>query len=379
MYNGRLRWVVQSFLALDLTEFAAQCHSRGVSQPEIRCARLTAPHNLELVVCPQPELADWQVRVRVDLVGVCGTDRALVAGTLPAALPLTPGHEFVGTVVEVGSDAHRAWLGRRVCADINNTCVSRGSTTPCRACRIGHPHHCMRRDVTGIVEAAGAFAETLAVPAANLFAVPETVDDRRAVFCEPLAAAIQAFEQVPVGPGDVVAVLGCGRLGSLIAAVAHRRGAQVIAIGRNSGRLAVCQQLGVGDVLHTTVFAGDTGYARAKIDELTEGFGADVVVEATGSAEGLAAAQQLVRPRGAIVLKTTCGLPPEGFDLTRAVVDEVRLVGSRCGPFAAAMTLLAGGDLAVENMIEATYGLADVAEAVARAGEVMKVVVDPQA
>lgn len=352
--------------------------------PEIRCALLTATDTIEIVRRSPIPLEAWQVRVGVELVGVCGTDRALVQGTLPAPLPLVPGHEFVGTVVEVKHAAHRHWLGRRVCADINNTCRSRGDNSVCRACRLDMPHHCQRRNVTGIIEAPGAFAESVVVPAANLFAVPDSVDNRRAVFCEPLAAAIQAFVDAPVGPGDVVAVLGSGRLGSLIAAVAHRRGATVLTIGRNSARLRHCQRLGVGEVLHTTVTAtsssatGEPGIARARIDELTEGLGADVVVEATGDPHGLAAAQSLVRPRGTIVLKTTCGLPPEGFDVTRAVVDEVRLVGSRCGPFAEALQLLAHGDLAVEQLIEQTFGLADVSRAIAAAGRLMKVVVDPR-
>jgi len=315
----------------------------------------------------------------VDLVGVCGTDRALVTGTLKAPLPLVPGHEFVGTVVEVAGAQHEAWLGRRVCADINNTCVSRASTAPCRACRIGLVHHCQQRNVTGIIAAAGAFAEFVVVPVANLFGVPERVHDRRAVFCEPLAAALQTFEQVPVGPGDVVAVLGPGRLGCLIAAIAQRAGAQVLAIGRNPATLRACTELGVGAVAQAELSKEGNPAVRAQIDRLTEGLGADVVVEATGHPEGLAAAQTLVRPRGTIVLKTTCGLPPEGFDVTRAVVDEVLLVGSRCGPFAAAMALLEGETLAVERLIEASYGLAEVGAAIARAGEVMKVVVDPQA
>ncbi|MGB1014327.1 MAG: alcohol dehydrogenase catalytic domain-containing protein [Nannocystaceae bacterium] len=347
-----------------------------------RCALLTAPHTLRVVTRPQESLEPWQARVRVDLVGVCGTDRALVAGTLPAPLPLVPGHEFVGTVVEVARTEHEAWLGKRVCADINNTCVSRGSTSPCRACRacrIGLVHHCQRRNVTGIFAAAGAFAEFVSVPVANLFEVPEEIDDRRAVFCEPLAAALQTFVQVPVGPGDVVAVLGPGRLGCLIAAVAHRQGAQVLAVGRNRTKLRACAQLGVGEVVEAEVSKAGNPAVRDHIDRLSEGLGADVVVEATGHPEGLAAAQTMVRPRGTIVLKTTCGLPPEGFDVTRAVVDEVSLVGSRCGPFAAAMTQLADPSLGVERLIEASYGLAEVSTAIARAREVMKVVVNPQA
>jgi threonine dehydrogenase-like Zn-dependent dehydrogenase len=326
-----------------------------------RAAVLSVPDHLSVEARPSVALASWQVRLRVDLAGVCGTDLALLHGHLPTPLPLVPGHEFVGTVVEIASSEDEHWLGQRVCADINNTCLSRREETPCRACRLGLSHHCQRRDVTGIITAPGAFAEEVIVPAANLFAVPDGVPDERAVFTEPLAAAIQAFEQVPVGEGDVVAVLGTGRLGSLIAAVAQRRGAATLA------------SLGIGRPMCMT-----DENPRAVIDELTEGLGADVVVEVTGTPEGLAQALDLVRPRGTVILKTTCGLPAGGFDETRVVVDEVTLVGSRCGPFNKALALLADGGLPVEKLIAETHPLDSIARALERATQVLKVTVRPR-
>ncbi|MCA9716490.1 MAG: alcohol dehydrogenase catalytic domain-containing protein, partial [Myxococcales bacterium] len=240
-------------------------------------AVLRGPGELTLERRPRAPLRPWEVRIRVGLVGVCGTDRALLSGALATRYPLVPGHEFVGEVIEVGDPRDAAWLGRRVCADINNTCLSRRRAAPCRACRLALPHHCQRRDVTGIHEAAGAFAEELVAPAANLFAVPDSVSDLRAMFCEPLAAALAAFERAPVGPGDVVVVLGAGRLGALIAAVARRRGADVLAVGRSPRKLARCLALDCGELVRVDDPALSL---RARVDARTEGLGADVVVEA---------------------------------------------------------------------------------------------------
>jgi threonine dehydrogenase-like Zn-dependent dehydrogenase len=335
-------------------------------------ATLTAPRTIAVEERPSPALAPWQARVRVDLAGVCGTDLALWSGDLPTALPLVLGHEFVGTVVEVGDERDKPWLGRRVCADINFTCLSRREAAPCRACRLGHPHHCQRRTTMGIIEAPGGFAREMVMPAENLFALPESVGDSQAVFVEPLAAAIQAFEQVPVGEGDVVAILGLGRLGALVAAVAQRRGATVLAVGRGQAKSDRAARLGIGEVL--SILRDDV---RGRVRDRTEDLGADVVVEATGAPEGLAQALELVRPRGTVILKTTCGIPASGFDETRVVVDEITLVGSRCGPFGPAIELLARGDLPVETLIEETFPLVEIEQALTRAREAFKVAVRP--
>jgi threonine dehydrogenase-like Zn-dependent dehydrogenase len=335
-------------------------------------ATLTAPRAIAVVEHPSPALAPWEVRICVDLAGVCGTDLALWSGDLPASLPLVLGHEFVGTVVEAGCQRDDHWIGRRVCADINFTCLSRREAKPCRACRLGHPHHCQRRTTMGITDAPGAFAREIVVPAENLFALPDAVGDSQAVFVEPLAAAIQAFEQVPVGEGDVVAVLGLGRLGALVAAVARRRGATVLAVGRGQTKINRAARLGVGETL--SVRQDDV---RDRVMDRTENLGADVVVEATGAPNGLTQALDLVRPRGTVILKTTCGIPATGFDETRVVVDEITLVGSRCGPFGRAIELLARGDLPVETLIEETHPLVEIEQALARAREVFKVAVSP--
>lgn len=334
-----------------------------------RAAVLSHPGVLTVAMHPSRALAPHEVRLRVRMAGVCGTDLALLRGTLPSPLPLTPGHEFTGEVIEVASDRDAPWLGRRVCADINNTCLSRREASPCRACHRGHPHHCQRRTVTGIIAAPGAFAGELIVPAENLFAVPDSVTDERAVFAEPLAAAVEAFEQVPIGPGDVVAVLGLGRLGALVAAVAQRRGARVLGVGRREERLRRVRTLGI----ETAVAQGRA--VRETIDAWTDGLGADVAVEATGTPDGLPQALTLVRPRGTVILKTTCGLPAAGLDATRIAVDEISLVGSRCGPIGQALDLLATGDLPVERLIEEVFTLGDISRALARAEEAFKVLV----
>lgn len=333
-----------------------------------RAAVLTAPGTIQLVEQPSRPLRPWEARLRVDLAGVCGTDLALFAGDLPSPLPLVPGHEFVGTVFEVGDPRDRTWVGRRACADINITCLARREAAPCRACRRGMPHHCQRRAVTGIAAAPGAFAEEITVPVENLAEVPRGVSDERAVFAEPLAAAIEAFEQVPVDADDVAVVLGLGRLGSLCAAVAQRRGATVLAVARSEERLARVAPLGVGRLINSRSVD-----VRAEVDALTEGLGADVVVEATGTHLAMAEALRLVRPRGTVILKTTCGIPSTGFDQTKVVVDEVTLVGSRCGPLDKALALLAAGELPVEILLDEVHPLGAIERALQRAGEVFKV------
>lgn len=279
---------------------------------------------------PPPAPAAGEALVRVSLAGICGTDLELVKGYYP--FTGVPGHEFVG-VVESAPDGP-GWLGRRVVGEINAACGA------CAACRAGRRAHCAKRTVLGLRGRDGAFAETLTLPLSNLHVVPQGMPDEVAVFTEPSAAALRVVEQVPIGPGDGVVVLGGGRLGCLVAQALHATGAQVTLATRRPGRAAWLAARGLALVATGALPAGQ----------------ADAVVDCTGSPDGLPLALRAVRPLGTVVLKSTYhGLAP--VNLSALVVDEVRLVGSRCGPFAPALSALAGGTIATAPLLEARYPL----------------------
>jgi threonine dehydrogenase-like Zn-dependent dehydrogenase len=265
-----------------------------------------------------------------------------------------PGHEFVGTVV-AGSSALN---GRRVVAEIN--CVCR----ECDMCRAAMPTHCRRRTVVGILNRNGAFAELLSVPAANCHAVPDEIADQQAVFVEPLAAAVQVVKLHPVRHDTHVAVLGTGRLGLLVAQVLARHKCSLEVIGRNERSLAICTKLGLPAV---------------PIEQVVPEAAHDLVVECTGAPAGLRLAMQLVRPRGTIVLKSTYA-DPSGIDLAPIVINEVRVVGNRCGPFPDAIALLREHKIAVDGMVSAVYPLERGPEAFAAAADArnIKVLLQPQ-
>jgi threonine dehydrogenase-like Zn-dependent dehydrogenase len=298
---------------------------------------------------PQPPLAAGEVRVRMALAGICNTDLEITRGYLGFRGVL--GHEGVGAVVE----GPPAWRGRRVVAEINFAC--RG----CETCARGLARHCPRRRVMGIAGADGAFAEELVVPVENLHAVPDPVGDEAAVFCEPLAAAYEVLEQVRVEPGQRCLVLGDGKLGLLVAQVLDTAGARVLALGRHPEKLAILARRGI-----------ETGLADARAET-----GFELVVEATGSAEGVRRAIAAVRPRGTLVLKSTLAEHPQ-LDLAPLVIHEVTLVGSRCGPFAPALAALASGAVDVRSLVSDRLPLARADAALRRAAEpgVLKVLVD---
>ena len=276
--------------------------------------------------------------VGVRLAGVCSTDLQILAGYMGYEGVL--GHEFVGEVLE----GPPAWQGKRVTAEINFACGA------CERCAQGLGRHCARRTVLGILGADGCFAERVRIPLANLHAVPDSVPDEQAVFTEPLAAAFEIPEQVHLTPGCRAVVLGDGKLGSLIAQVLRRSGARVEVVGRHAAKLARLAKLGV-----TTRLADDPLPT-----------GADLVVEATGSEAGLQRAIETVRPRGTLVLKSTVAAE-HSLSLAPLVIDEITVVGSRCGPFAPALAALEAGEVQVEPLIEATYPLDEGLEAIGHA------------
>jgi threonine dehydrogenase-like Zn-dependent dehydrogenase len=261
------------------------------------------------------------------------------------------GHELVGTVVE----GPAAWLGKRVAAEINFGCGA------CVDCARGMARHCATRTVMGILGADGAIAERLEVPVANLHEAPEGIADEAAVFVEPLAAAFEILEQLHVVPGAACTVLGDGKLGLLVAQVLHRAGARVLAVGKHDDKLALLERRGIA----TTTLAR---WSRQK---------ADLVVEATGTAAGFEAAVAATRPRGRVVLKSTVG-GTAPMNLASVVVNEITVVGSRCGSFAPALRALADGSVDVGPLVSERVLLRDAERALdlaARPG-VLKVLVD---
>jgi alcohol dehydrogenase len=288
----------------------------------------------------RPEIAPDEVLIGLRLAGICNTDLEITRGYKGFAGTL--GHEFVGDVLAGPPE----WIGRRVVGEINVTCGA------CDMCRRGISSQCRQRRALGISNYDGAFAAEFRLAARNLFTVPESIPDEAAVFTEPLAAACQILEAVHIQPRDTVILIGAGKLGLLAAQVLRLTGADLSVIVRQTRQADLLAQWGIRAV------------SRADVPDQM----ADVVVDCTGNESGFADALTLVRPRGTIVLKSTYAGNPQA-DLTRLVVDEIRVVGSRCGPFGAALRLLEAGLVDVLPLIETRYALADAAAALAYAAQ----------
>jgi threonine dehydrogenase-like Zn-dependent dehydrogenase len=309
---------------------------------------------LRLADLPVPAHAD-EALVRVTLSGICNTDLEIVRGY--AGFEGTLGHEFVG-IVEEAADASEL-VGKRVVGEINAGCGT------CERCVGGDPRHCPNRTVLGIVGRDGAHAEFLRLPSRNLLVVPDEVTNEQAVFTEPLAAAYGITERVEIGPDTRVAVIGDGKLGLLCAMSLSLRSEHVTLIGKHPEKLAIAHDIG-----------NDTAMADEVGPEMQKQF--DVVVEASGSESGFLSALDLVRPRGKIVLKSTFHGTPT-WAAARVVVDEITIVGSRCGRFAPALELLANGKIPVERLVSEIWPLSRGVEAMARTGEqgMLKILLDP--
>lgn len=290
--------------------------------------------------------------VKLLAAGICNTDLELQRGYY--GFRGRPGHEFVGQVVE--SDTPRL-AGKRVVGEINLACRQ------CDWCARGLERHCPHRSVLGIVRHPGAFAEFLTLPDANLHVVPAAVSNEEAVFVEPVAAACEILDQVKVARGAEVAVLGDGKLGLLIGQVLVAHGARIRQFGRHREKLRIVERAGASIEV-----------VRGKLPAAAF----DVVVEATGSARGLHDAVRMTRPRGTVVMKSTVhGATP--LDAAPVIVNEITLVGSRCGRFAPALRLLAQRKIAVGDMISDTLPLGQAREAFARAATAgtLKVMLTP--
>ncbi len=305
---------------------------------------------------PQPPRVEGEALIRVSLVGICNTDLEIVRGYMGFMGVL--GHEFVGIVEEIYGERFRAqnehFLGKRVVGEINAAC----HRSDCWYCMHAMPTQCPNRTTLGILNRDGAFADYVLLPVENLHIVPENVSDEEAVFVEPLAANFEMLEQVHLKPTDRVVVLGDGKMGQLAAQVLALIGCEVTMIGKHVEKLALVERRGIATVL---------------LDDLARFTGsdsrhADVVVECSGSAQGLQMALRLLRARGTLILKSTVAASST-LHLAPIVIDEIRVQGSRCGPFPPALRALSQKMVDVLPLVSVRSTLDDCIEAFRQADQ----------
>src|ERR1700752_91415 len=289
--------------------------------------------------------------IKIRKAGLCSPDLELVKGYYPYTGIL--GHEFVGEVVE-SHDA--SWVGQRVVGEINAVC------NECEQCLNGRPTHCENRTVLGIVNRDGTFAEYTTLPIANLHRVPDSVPDEMAVFTEPVAAALEIQEQVQINPTDRVLLVGGGRLGQLIAQTLALTGCDLRVVARHPHQQDLLKRRGI----------------RIISEDEIKPWRWDVVVEATGSPSGFSLARQAIRPRGTLVLKSTYK-GEINVNFSSMVVDEINIIGSRCGPFGPALRLMESKQVDPTVLIMDEFKLSDALKAFERAAEagVLKVLIQP--
>jgi len=299
-----------------------------------------------------PDLTSDEALIRVDLAGICGTDLEILEGYMKYQGIL--GHEFVGTVEK---SQNPDLIGKRVVGEINVGCGV------CDSCVTGMERHCSHRTVLGILKRNGTFAEFLSLPEKNLHVIPDSVTNEQAVFVEPLAAAFEIKEQIKLESQWSVAVVGDGRLAHLILQVIKLSCPNIVCFGRHRSKLESLEKLGIK--------------TKIGIDSLDEQ-SFDLVVEATGSNSGFVDTMKLVRPRGTVILKSTIA-SRENLDLTPTVVNEITLIGSRCGLFKPAIDSLATGIITVNDMVDSTFPLEKFHEAIehAKKPDTLKVFLKP--
>jgi threonine dehydrogenase-like Zn-dependent dehydrogenase len=295
---------------------------------------------------PPPTPVEGEALIRVSLMGICNTDLEIVRGYMSFKGVL--GHEFVGSVEKIYGDSAQHLLGKRVVGEINAAC----QRADCWYCMHAMPTQCPRRTTLGILNRDGAFADYVLLPVENLHIVPENVSDEEAVFVEPLAANFEMLEQVHLKPTDCVVVLGDGKMGQLAAQVLALTGCEITMVGKHEEKLALAEKRGIAtQLLDQLVRATENAGRRA-----------DVVIECSGSEQGLALAMRLVRPRGTLILKSTVAASST-LHLAPIVIDEIRVQGSRCGPFPPALRVLSQKMVDVQPLISARYTLDDGIEA----------------
>jgi len=287
-----------------------------------------------------PDPQSDETLVRVNLAGICGTDLEILDGYMEYTGIL--GHEFVGTVEK---SRNPMMVGKRVVGEINAGCGK------CDSCMSGMQRHCPSRTVLGILKRDGAFAEFLSLPEKNLHVIPDSISNEQAVFVEPLAAAFEIKEQVSLKPEWNVAVVGDGRLAQLIIQVIKLTCSNITCFGKHESKLEGLVQSGI----------------KIKIGiESTDEKLFDLVVEATGSNSGFVDTMKLVKPRGIVILKSTIA-SRENLDLTPTIINEITLIGSRCGLFKPAIDALASGIISVNSMIDSTFPLEKFEDAIVHA------------
>jgi threonine dehydrogenase-like Zn-dependent dehydrogenase len=305
--------------------------------------------SLKLTELPDPVPAPGEALIRINYSSICNTDLEIIRGYM--GFNGVPGHEFTGKVINPES----AFFGKTVVGEINCPCGT------CYLCRTGRRTHCSNRTVIGIAGHQGAFAEYIALPEENLHEVPEGLEETKAVFTEPLAAALEIFEQVKIDPSEPVLIFGTGKLGLLIAQVFHGKGLNYHLVGRNAHKVDLGLQLGLNTIL---------------LEKLSPEEKAEVCIDCTGNPEGILLAMDHLYPRGKLILKTTVAEPVK-FDLNQVVINEFSIIGSRCGPFKPALELLARGQIKTEPMVSKVFHFNDIVEAFDYAGkpDVMKVLI----
>ena len=289
--------------------------------------------------------------IRIRKAGICSTDLELVKGYYPYTGII--GHEFVGEVIEAEDPA---WIDQRVVGEINAVC------NECEQCRNGRPTHCEQRTVLGIVNRNGTFAEFTSLPVANLHRVPDSVPDEMAVFTEPLAAALEIQDQIQLKPTDRVLLVGAGRLGQLIAQTLALTGCNLHVVARHAHQQNLLKRRGI----------------RIIAEQDIQPWRWDIVVEATGSPNGFSLARKAIRPRGIMVLKSTYK-GEMSVNFSSIVVDEINLIGSRCGPFEPALRLMESRQVDPTILIDSEFSLGEALKAFEHAAEtgVLKVLVQP--
>jgi alcohol dehydrogenase len=302
---------------------------------------------------PPPRPQAGEALIRPSLMGICNTDLEITRGYMQFQGVL--GHEFVGTVL--ASDDPQ-WEGQRVVGEINAACFR------CPVCLRGDVPHCPNRTTLGIDRRDGVMAEAFTLPNACLHAVPDSIPDEAAVFVEPLAAAVEIVQQIHVRPGEQVAVVGDGKLGAMIVQVLRLVGCELLLVGRHPERWPLFQAQGIACTASDPDALPSAAY--------------DLVVDCTGQPAGFATARQLVRPRGRLVLKST--FHGSGtLNMSMLVVDEIQIIGSRCGPFAPALRLLERGLIATAPLISGRFSLAEGLAAFAAAPGTQKILLHPPA
>ncbi len=299
---------------------------------------------------PPPKPKRGEALIRVRLAGVCNTDIEITRGYMDYQGIL--GHEFVGEIFDCPD---KSLIGVRVLGEINCPCGT------CPTCKAGRPNHCPTRSVLGIFKREGCFAEFITLPTKNLYPVPDDIPDEVAVFAEPLAAALQILEQIEPARKEEIAILGDGKLGLLVAMVfGSKFKKRVYAFGHHQANLHLLKNYGVR-----------TEVLKNPIDKRF-----DIVVDCTGSVGGFRQAMAMTRPQGTLVLKSTFA-SSESLNLAPLVVDEITLVGSRCGPFATALKTLKNGTIDPQPLITRVFDIEHGAQALefAQQKEVLKVLI----